>query len=240
MTEIEYSVKPSCPQYHLFWENDKERWTPTHEDLMCEVQLGALGDWVPLDFKIDETEYQNNIKLFEEKDWFRPFQPKKNILNDRKSVLLYGLPNDEPTAETGLSHIHARLGYKPEENEFNFKTAAGDACTSMDEVFNFFEMGRTFFIRLNAGGHYPKHRDHVHLTRSTFRLIAFLGSNNLDKLHWEVDGKSYQALPNHVYYVDTRKMHRLSASGPNCDMVVMNIKKDWYNVQKILSRLKHR
>ena len=213
---------------------------PSQEDIACELQLQVIGDWEPLDFSIDQKEYQKNVKSFIDNDWFRPFQPREGIINNRESVLLYGLEGDEPTALTGLSHIHAKLGYKPREYEFSFQTKAAKNFSCMKSVFDYYDMGRSFFIRLNAGGFYPWHRDHMYLKRDTIRLIAFLGEANLDGLAWEVNGQRVDALPNHVYYVDTRKSHRLHAQQDACDMVVMNVRKDWLNVNRILSHLKYR
>ena len=233
----EFSNKANKPSYQDMWAKEPDRWTPSNEDLACELQLSALGDWFPLDFKIDEGLYYKNVEYFKEKDWFQLFQPKKNIVNDRYSVMLYGLEGDSPTVETGLAHVEARLGDKPEEDFFKHQTEAGSAMTSMHEVFDYFDLGRTFFLRLNSAGHFVRHRDHIHLTRSTFRLIAFLGKDTQDYLHWEVDGVPRVVTPNRVYYVDTRKMHRVNASSHDIDMVVLNVKKDWLNVQRMMSRL---
>ena len=232
-----YSTKSNKPKYEEMWAKEPNRWTPSNEDLACELQLSALGDWVPLDFKIDENKYYANTTYFEQKDWLNLFQPKQNIVNDRYSVMLYGLEGDSPTVETGLAHVEARLGYKPEEDEFKYRTEAGDSMTCMHEVFDYFDLGRTFFLRLNDAGHFPKHRDHIHLTRSTFRLVAFLGKDTQDYLHWEVDSVPRVVTPNRVYYIDTRKMHRVNASSHKIDMVVLNVKKDWFNVQRVMSRL---
>ena len=225
---------------HVAYEDRAESIKPSQEDLACELQLQVIGDWVATDFVIDPQKYLNNVKIFEQNNWFRPFQPKKDITNDRHSVLLYGLEGDEPTSLTGLSHIEAKLGYKPKESDFKYPTKAAKELTCMSEVFDYFDMGRCFFIRMNAGAFYPPHRDHFYLKRPTFRLIAFLGNTNTHGLHWEVSEQKYIPLPNHVYYVDTRKMHRLNASYHKCDMVVMNVKKDWVNINRLLSHLKYK
>lgn len=230
-----YSNKPKHTRYDEMYKEIE----PTRQDLACELQLQVLGDWVPTDFVIDEEEYFLSVKKFEENNWFRPFQPKEGVLNDRHSVLLYGLKGDEPTELTGLSHIEAKLGYKPREDEFMYPTEAANKMRCLHSVFKYFDMGRSFFIRMNAGAFYPPHRDHFNLSRPTFRLIAFLGGQTSESLHWEVDEKKCVPLPNHVYYVDTRKMHKLHASDHKCDMVVMNVKKDWVNVNRLLTHLKH-
>lgn len=209
----------------------------SQEDIMCELQLDAIGSWVALDFSIKENQWHTDQATL--KDFWRPFQPKEGILNDRDSILIYGMEGDNPTSPTGLSQIKRKLSYKPRESEFDKPTEARHLLTCCHEIFDYFDpLGRTFIVKLNAGGFYPRHRDHLLLNRDTFRLIAFLG-NSLDQLEWEVDGSIKTFLPNTVYYVDTRKMHRLSSWNHNSAMVVINVKKTWTNVLKVLSRLKH-
>jgi len=209
----------------------------SQEDIMCELQLDAIGSWTPLDFIIQHDLWNKDQQAL--KDLWRPFQPKEGILNDRDSILLYGMEGDEPTSPTGLSQIKKKFGYKPKESEFSIPTSARALLTCCHELFDYFDpLGRSFIIKLNAGGFYPRHRDHLLLNRDTFRLIVFLG-NSQDQLEWEVDGHIKTFLPNTVYYVDTRKMHRLSSWNHNSAMVVVNVCKTWTNVLKVLSRLKH-
>lgn len=210
----------------------------SQEDLMCELQLSAIGSWEALDFKLDPDKWDNDQKNI--KDLWRPFQPKEGILNDRDAILLYGMEGDAGSSPAGLSQYRKRLGYIPEEAELCYPTDAVERLTCCKEVFDYFgPLGRSFLIRLNAGGFYPRHRDQLLLNRDTFRLIAFLGDAQ-DSLEWEVSGQVKQFLPNTVYYVDTRKMHRLSSWNANSAMVVINVPKTWHNVLKVLTMLKHR
>jgi hypothetical protein len=210
----------------------------SQEHLMCELQLSAIGCWEPLDFEIDYSTWLSNHNSLQH--MWRPFQPKEGINNDRDSILLFGFENDTATSPTGLSHVHAKLGYFPKETEFTHPTDAVPLLTSCHEIIDFFDpMCRSFIIRLNAGGFYPRHRDHFLLNRETFRLITFLGDSS-DNLEWEVEGNVKTFLPNTTYYVDTRKMHRLSSWNHGSTMIVWNVKKTWGNVLKVLSRLKHK
>ena len=209
----------------------------SQEDLICELQLDAIGSWEALDFKLDPYKWQRDQRDI--KDLWRPFQPKEGILNDRDAILLYGMEDDTPSSPAGLSQYKKRLGYIPEEAELCHPTSAAEMLTCCKEVFDYFgPLGRSFLIRLNAGGFYPRHRDQLLLNRDTFRLIAFLGDSQ-DSLEWEVSGEIKHFLPNTVYYVDTRKMHRLSSWGSNSAMVVINVPKNWPNVMKVLTMLKH-
>ena len=208
------------------------------EHLMCEIQLGAIGCWEPLDFIIDQSTWEEDKSRI--KDLWRPFQPKEGITNDRDSILLFGLNGDTATSPTGLSHVHANIGYFPKETEFVHPTEAVPLLHSCHEIIEYFSpMCRSFVIRLNAGGFYPRHRDHFLINRDTFRLVTFLG-NSSDQLEWEVEGNVKTFLPNTTYYVDTRKMHRLSSWDHGSTMIVWNVQKTWSNVLKVLTRLKHK
>lgn len=225
--------EPARPKYH---EYPKEMSFPTEEDMACEAQLSALGTWEPLWFKIDDVEWKENEQSV--KDLWRPFQPKTGISNDRESILLYGAEGSQPTDPCGLAQMARHSGVKPQEDSMIYPTSAKDQFTCLKEVFDYFDFGRTFAVRLNQGGHYPPHRDHIILRRPTFRLIAFLGDST-GALKWEVEEKRVHVEPNHVYYVDTRKMHSLWSSDHRSTMVVFNVMKNWENVLKMISVLKY-
>lgn len=223
------------PQYHLL---PKEKTFPSEEHLACELQLTSLGVWEPLNIHINESLYKENEK--EIKEYWRPFQPKEGIVNDRESILVYGPENSNPNDPCGLAQMAAKLGYKPSEDSMNFPTIAKNKLSCFNEVFDFFSpLGRTFLVKLNAGGFYPPHRDHTLLNRPTFRLIIFIGNNSTDTLRWEVEDKLVHFIPNTVYYVDTRKTHRLWSSAPGSTMLVMNVVKNWTNVLKVVTKLKY-
>jgi hypothetical protein len=229
-------TKDSRPQYDAL---SSELSFPSMEDLACELQLTALGVWEPLNFRIDESLYQQDkINL---SDWWRPFQPRPNIMNDRESILIYGPEHSNPWDPCGLAQMAAKLdGIKPSESNMTFPTLARQKLTCLHKIFDYFDpLGRTFIIKLNAGGHYPPHRDHILMNRPTFRLIAFLENASIDNLRWEVEDRLVHFIPNTLYYVDTRKTHRLWSSSPNSTMVIFNVIKNWSNILKLLTMLKY-
>lgn len=226
-----HAAKTSRPKYHEF---PIEQTFPSQEDMACEAQLSALGTWEPLSFKINGWE-EDKVFL---KNYWVPFQPRKDQFNDRESILVYGVKDSKPDDPCGLSQLARVYGYKPTESSMNYPTAAKDLLTCMNEVFDFFDFGRTFLVRLNTGGHYPPHRDHILLNRPTIRLIAFLG-DSVSSLRWEVEDRMVQFQPNTLYYVDTRKTHRLWSSHHHSTMLVCNVIKDWKNTMKILHKLKY-
>lgn len=212
---------------------------PSIEHIACELQLQALGDWVPLNFKIKESEWIKNEK--EVQHWYRPFQPWVGQSNDRECVLLYGMEGCDPTAPVGLSQVAEVLGRKPAEIEFCFPTEAKEKLTSFEEFFDYFdnEFGRSWILKLNAGGFFPFHRDHIILERGTIRLIAFL-EDSRNNMEWLVDGIRREWMPNTIYYVNTMKMHRLFSWGKDSKMVVFNLPKTWENIIKLASMVQGR
>jgi hypothetical protein len=233
---LDFAQKESRINYHLY---PKEFTFPSNEDLVCESQLSAFGNWEALDFHIDNSTWESN--KIQVQDWWVPFQPKEGIVNDRESILIYGPDGSNPQDSCSLAQLAKKNnGRKPREDSMTFPTIARDAFTCLTEVFEYFDpLARTFAVRCNAGGHFPPHRDHILLNRPTFRLIAFLGDST-DSLRWEVDNSPVTFTANTVYYVDTRKSHRLWSSSPHSTMVVFNVLKTWENVLKVASRLKHR
>ncbi len=210
---------------------------PSIEDIAAEAQLTALGDFEALNFKITTQQWDTDQKKFN--DLWRPFQPKEHTLNDRESIVLYGLETDTSTSPAGLSQYKALYGYKPQEVDMKYPTDAGKQIESLKEVFDYFSpIGRSYLLRLNSGGFFPPHRDSIHISRKSIRLIAFLGNECTTGLEWEVSGQRRWFQTNTVYYVDTRKMHRLNAWKPRCDMAVITISKTWANTLKIMSRLR--
>ena len=215
----------------------RQKTFPTEEDMACEAQLSALGVWEPLKFSINNNQWRKDFQKLEQ--YWVPFQPWPGKQNDRQSVLVYGPDGANPSDSCGLSQLAKKYGKAPSEDSMIHPTKIKDELESMSEVFNYFDLGRTFVINLNAGGHYPPHRDQILLTRPTFRLIAFLGNNTSSNLRWEVEDNLMRFETNHIYYVDTRKTHRLWSSAPNSTMIVFNVFKNWKNVMRLMTKLKY-
>jgi hypothetical protein len=233
---LDFAIKPNRIDYHLL---PKETTFPSMEDLVCETQLSGFGSWEALDFRIDGAAWRKDSTEIE--PWWVPFQPRPGTLNDRESILIYGAEGSNPWDSCGLSQLAKNNnGVQPLETSMTIPTIARNSFSCLKEVFDWFDpLARTFALRLNGGGHFPPHRDHILLNRATFRLIAFLGDST-DNLRWEIEGKPVQFTPNTVYYVDTKKSHRLWSGAPKSTMVVFNVIKNWENVLKVASRLKHR
>ena len=86
-----------------------------------------------------------------------------------------------------------RHGRKLDECDFNAPTELYNDLTTLHEMLDFFQpLGRTMLVRTHAGGWFPPHKDNPQLTRSTFRIVAFLSrATQHDAYEWEMSGRKW-------------------------------------------------
>ena len=80
----------SQSDYYSYWKNDPTSLEPTEEDIRCELQLQALGDFEQLKIKFDHELFEDQI----EEQAFVPYLRREGISNDREGLLLVGLEGD--------------------------------------------------------------------------------------------------------------------------------------------------
>lgn len=229
--------KANQASYYDWWVKDPMRYEPTPEDIKCELQLQALGDFELLDFKIDVKKFKDEIKNFE----FVPYLRREGISNDREGLLLVGLEGDTPTDSLSRPEAIKRAGKFLEETDFTYPTQAYKDLTSLHEILDYWSgLGRTMIIKSNKGGWFPPHRDNPQLTRDTFRVVVFLGDNtDAESYEWILNNQRQVITPNKAYYVDTRKVHRTHSWADDSYHLILNIPKTWENVIKLMSRLNY-
>ena len=229
--------KNNQASYYDWWLENPSRYEPTDEDIKCELQLQALGDFELLDFKIDSKKFKEEIKNFD----FVPYLRREGISNDREGLLLVGLEGDSPTDSLSRPEAIKRAGRFLEETDFTYPTQAYKDLTSLHEVLGYWTgLGRTMIVNSNKGGWFPPHRDNPQLTRDTFRVVVFLGDNtDAESYEWVLNNQRQAITPNKAYYVDTRKVHRTHSWADNSYHLILNIPKTWENVIKLMSRLNY-
>ena len=225
--------------YYKKWTEDPDSLEPTGEDIKCELQLGALSFWEPLAFKINPGNFMKEIDQF--KDSWVPYLRREGILNDREGLLLMGLEGDKMSDSLSMPEACRRAGRYLKETDFTYKTELYDALPSLHELLDFFQpLGRTMLVKANSGGFFPPHKDQPHLTRDSFRIVAFPGWNvTSDCFEWEMEHTKVPIKPGGVYYVDTRKTHRTHSWVDDSIHLVINVPKTWENVMKLLSMTKN-
>lgn len=210
------------------------------ETVSNELALLQLGDFEPLDFKIDVNQFMTEIKGFSS-DWV-PYLPRAGATNNRKSLTLTNLKGKTHTDSPSQAQATVENGRPVSELEFNQPTDVYRRCRSLHEVLDTFSpLGRSFLLNAGIGGHFVPHRDHPTLPRKTFRLAAFL--NNCAPMDYDWIMETDKKLPielGRVYYVNTRKTHRTMSWVNDSIHLIINVPMTSENVAKVLYHLRHR
>lgn len=212
---------------------------PTMDDVICEMQLSAIGDFVPLAVRIDTKLLKEQLKEWNNK-WV-PYLRREGVTNDREGLLLVGLEGDQVGDSLSMPEIWKRTGKRLDEKDINVPTELYHSLTALHPILNVFDtLGRTMLVKLNKGGWFPPHKDHPYLSRDCFRIVGFVSENtDHSSFEWEHDYRRVDVQPGRCYYVDTRKTHRTACWGDDSIHLVMNIPKTWENVLKVLSMTAH-
>lgn len=229
-------VPPGVSQKRIEYDSSKV----DLETLANEMSLLALGDFEPLDFKIDTTQFMNEIASFDQ-EWV-PYLPRPNTFNNRKALTVTNLPGKNHQDSPSQAQATVEFGRTVSELEFSHPTAVYDKCESLKPLLETFApLGRTFLINSGAGGHFLPHRDHPSMPRQTFRLAAFLNNCGPLQYDWLID--TDRKLPielGRVYYINTRKTHRTMSWVHDSIHLIMNVPMTSENVGRVLSHLQHR
>jgi hypothetical protein len=210
------------------------------ETLSNEVSLLTLGDFEPLDFKIDTGEFMSEISEFENA-WVE-YLPRPGMCNNRKSLVITNLPGKTHQDNPSQAQARVALGRPVPETEFNQPTVIYEKCHSLRPVLDAFSpLGRTFLVNCGIGGYFVPHRDHPAIPRKTFRLAAFLNNCGPLQYDWLIDTDRKLSIElGRVYYINTRKTHRTISWSPDSIHLIINVPMTSENVAKVLSHLQHR
>jgi hypothetical protein len=205
-----------------------------------ELALLQLGDFEPLDIKIDTSRFRHEIRSFEQ-DWV-DYLPRTDRPNNRKSLVLSQLSGKTHMDNPSLAQACYEAGRRVSENEFNQRTDVYRHCTSLHTVLDEFQpLGRSFLVQCNVGAYFVPHRDHPEMPRESFRLVAFLNNCAPMEYDWIMEtDKKLQIEMGRVYYVNTRKTHRTMSWVNNSIHMILNVPFTPGHVAKVLSHLQHR
>lgn len=232
--EYSKSLKPSYLE--AFQKHNYGK--PNLNDLICEMQLDAIGDFVPLKIKLNVSDFKQQIEKYQ--DSWVPYLHREGVLNDRQGLNLVGLPDDKPTDSISMPEARKRVGRRLTELDFDTPTQLYHDLPSLHPILNIFpKLGRCTLVKVNKGGWFPSHRDGVLLNRSAFRIVAFLTNTDHDSYEWEHDYRVRRIQEGRCYYIDTRKQHRTHSYKHNSVHLVMNIPKNIENVMRVLDILQH-
>ena len=210
------------------------------ETLSNEVSLLSLGDFVPLEFKIDINQFMMEIGPFSG-DWVE-YLPRPNTFNNRKALTVTNLLGKTHRDSPSQAQATVELGRPVSELEFSEPTAVYNACNSLKPLLETFSpLGRTFLVNCGIGGHFVPHRDHPAIPRKTFRLAAFLNNCGPMQYDWLIDNDTKLPIEmGRVYYINTRRTHRTISWAPDSIHLIINVPMTSENVAKVMYHLQHR
>lgn len=210
------------------------------ETVANELALLQLGDFEPLDFKVNLSQFMSEIQGFSN-DWVT-YLPRPNAINNRKSLTLTNLPGKNHMDSPSQAQATVEMGRPVSELEFNQPTEVYNRCNSLKPILDTFSpLGRTFLINAGVGGHFVPHRDHPTMPRQTFRLAAFLNNCGPMEYDWIMEtDKKLQIEMGRLYYINTRKTHRTISWAADSIHLIINVPMTSENVSKVLYHLRHR
>lgn len=215
--------------------------------LAAEMSLTQLGNFEPLEYRLDYHAVQSVIMQKYSNDWV-PYLPRADRPNNRKALTLTTLEGWDHKSLPSLAEATQTLGRPVRETEFCNPTQLYNDCDqafpgnlSLKEFLDDWQpLGRTFIVNSGIGGYFVPHRDHPGMPRPVFRLVAFLKNCGPLEYDWWMDDRKANIELGRVYYVNTRMTHRTISWTEDSWHLIINVPFTVANVDKLLKHLQHR
>ena len=167
--------------------------------------------------------------------------------NPRKGINRYGLSvTSLDGGYSGVPDLDSLLEYNKinntnySESDFKIRTSIVEQIPNLQEILDLLspDLGRCHFLRLNAGGFFPPHRDNGPTIPSrSFRIIVPLTNTEKKHWYWIHEGKILNLTPGKTYCINTTKEHSLFSFKDNCCMLVLNVVASHKNLNTITTHL---
>lgn len=216
--------------------------------LAAELALSTIGNFEPLDIRLDHYKIEEVINEKYSNDWV-DYLPRTDRANSRKSLSLTTIPGWNHQSPPSLPDAVKSLGRPVKESEFCQPTNLYNDCDrtsdpSKKSLKAFLDewqpLGRSFIVNAGTGGYFVPHRDHPGMPRPCFRLVCFLKNCGPMDYDWLMDDRKANIEVGRVYYVNTRMTHRTISWVDNSWHLILNVPMTLANVDKVLKNLQHR
>ena len=182
------------------------------------------GQVTEFDFPIWDTQHAQEI-LDKHPGWVR-YQPQKP--NNRWGLSVTSLDggfSGEPDLYS-LREYNTIHGTNYWEADFKARTNLVDFIPELNPFLDFFgsSLGRVHFLRLDAGGFFPPHRDNGAIVESpTFRVIVPISNFHNHQMKWIQEDQVLNLECGKTYFINTTRVHSLFSFVDNCTMLVLNV-----------------
>lgn len=183
-----------------------------------------FGNVILLDYAQWDLKKSREI-LIDNPHWVQ-YNPRKT--NNRQGLSVTsldggysGIPDLDSLREYNLLN---NSGFN--ESHFKKRTDIVNQIPELNTLLDEFpDHGRCHFLKINAGGFFPPHRDNGlnNLPPNTFRLIVPIHNFGKYQMNWNQDGDNIYFDLGRVYFVNTTQVHSVFSFVDNSICFVMNI-----------------
>ena len=183
-----------------------------------------FGNVIEFDFPLWDTGRAQSI-LDKHPGWVR-YQPHKP--NNRWGLSVTSLDggfSGEPDLYS-LRDWNAMNGTTYWEADFKARTNVVEFIPELNPFLDFFgnSLGRVHFLKLNAGGFFPPHRDNGAIVDSpTFRILVPINNFGKNQMKWIQEEEVLNLEPGRTYFINTTIPHSLFSFTDDFTMLVLNI-----------------
>ena len=198
--------------------------------------LITYGQKFPTNLYMNPQEVMKDLEDFSE-EW-KPYNPRKKIAREGLSVTsldggLSGIPDLDSIREYCIKN-QVILG----EHSFNQETPVANIVRTYLDPFKG-HVGRSHFIRMGKGGHFPPHRDDRRASVNNMRLFVPIKDCNPPKTFFMLDREPLYFDHGRAYFINTCMEHTLFSCYPSL-FLVMNVAVNEETVQTLLNNMQWR
>lgn len=198
--------------------------------------LITYGQKFPTNLYMNPQEVMKDLEDFSE-EW-KPYNPRKKIAREGLSVTsldggLSGIPDLDSIREYCIKN-QVILG----EHSFNQETPVANIVRTYLDPFKG-HVGRSHFIRMGKGGHFPPHRDDGRASVNNMRLFVPIKDCNPPKTFFMLDREPLYFDHGRAYFINTCMEHTLFSCYPSL-FLVMNVAVNEQTVQTLLDNMQWR
>jgi len=186
--------------------------------------FACFGDIIELDFP--SWDLIKTQKLLDDHSGWKQYNPRK--INKRFGLSVTSLDG----GYSGVPDLDSLLEFNRinntsyKETDFKIKTDIVSTIPELDILLNNFmpDLGRCHFLKLDAGGFFPPHRDNgTGIPSPSFRVIVPLANARKHLWHWIHENRVVDLNPGRTYCINTTKEHSVFSFVDNCCMLVLNV-----------------
>ena len=198
--------------------------------------LITYGQKFPTNLYMNPQEVMKDLEDFSE-EW-KPYNPRKKIAREGLSVTsldggLSGIPDLDSIREYCIKN-QVILG----EHSFNQETPVANIVRTYLDPFKG-HVGRSHFVRMGKGGHFPPHRDDRRASVNNMRLFVPIKDCNPPKTFFMLDREPLYFDHGRAYFINTCMEHTLFSCYPSL-FLVMNVAVNEETVQTLLNNMQWR